>query len=116
MGELGHNEKELHYEVGTYLPHPGQTWVIAVDELAKEIIRGIEDAGSRIETHWFATKDDLIPHLGELIKEGDNVLVKASNSLGFSGIVQALQGAVGDSTKENRPWIIRFSSLIWTAH
>ena len=91
MGELGHNEKELHYEVGTYLAASGTDMVIAVDELAKEIIRGIEDAGSRIETHWFATKDDLIPHLGELIKEGDNVLVKASNSLGFSGIVQALQ-------------------------
>ena len=91
MGELGNNEKELHYEVGAYLASSGTDMVIAVDELAREIIRGIRDAGSHIETHWFATRDELIPHLGELIHEGDNVLVKASNSLGFSGIVQALQ-------------------------
>ena len=91
MGELGNNERELHYEVGTYLASSGTDMVIAVDELAREIIRGIGDAGSHIETHWFATRDELIPHLGELIHEGDNVLVKASNSLGFSGIVQALQ-------------------------
>ena len=91
MGELGSNEKELHYEVGAYLAASKTDVVIAVDELAREIIRGIEDAGSHIETHWFATREELIPHLGDLIQKGDNVLVKASNSLGFSGIVQALR-------------------------
>ena len=33
MGELGKNEKELHYEVGTYLASTGTDAVIAVDEL-----------------------------------------------------------------------------------
>lgn len=91
MGELGTNEKELHYEVGTYLAASKADVVIAIDELAKEIIRGIKDAGSSVETHWFASKNDLIPHLPELIKKGDNVLVKASNSLGLSQVVKALQ-------------------------
>ncbi len=91
MGELGSNEKELHYEVGVYLAASKTDVVIAVDELAKEIIRGIRDTGSHIKTHWFATREELIPHLGELIQEGDNVLAKASNSLGFSAIVQALK-------------------------
>ena len=91
MGDLGKNEKELHYEVGTYLASTGTDAVIAVDELAKEIIRGLKDAGSAIETHWFPSRDELIPQLGSLIREGDNILVKASNSMGFSGIVKALQ-------------------------
>ena len=91
MGELGKNEKELHYEVGTYLASTGTDAVIAVDELAKEIIRGLKDAGSAIETHWFPSRDELIPQLGSLIREGDNILVKASNSMGFGGIVKALQ-------------------------
>lgn len=91
MGELGNNEKELHYEVGTYLAASKADVVIAIDELAKEIIRGIKDSGSSIETHWFASKTDLIPHLPELIKQEDNVLVKASNSLGLNEVVKALQ-------------------------
>ena len=91
MGELGANEKELHYKVGSHIASSKTDVVIAVDELAKEIVRAIKDAGSDIETHWFASKEELIPHLKELLKDGDNILVKASNSLGFREIVKALE-------------------------
>lgn len=91
MGELGSNEKELHYQVGAHLAASKTDVVIAVDELAREIIRAIKDAGSDIATHWFASKEELLPLLGSIVKEGDNILVKASNSLGFREIVSALE-------------------------
>lgn len=91
MGELGSDEKELHYEIGSYLAASDTDVIIAVDQLAEEIIHALSDAGSRKEAHWFATKEELIPRLKDLIKEGDNVLVKASNSLGFEEIVEALK-------------------------
>lgn len=89
MGELGNNEKELHREVGTYAARHGVDVLCAIGELAKEIADGADKAPG-IEVLWFATKQDFLAQMNNIIKEGDNVLVKASHGMWFPEIVEQL--------------------------
>ena len=89
MGELGNNEKELHREVGVYAARHGVDVLCAIGELAKEIAAGADGAPG-IEVLWFATKQDFLAQMNSIIKEGDNVLVKASHGMWFPEIVEQL--------------------------
>lgn len=89
MGELGENGPALHREVGEYAAEKEIDLVCAVGELSKEIIAGTK--GSATKTMWFATTEECAAKLKDFILPGDNVLVKASHSMEFPQIVEALQ-------------------------
>ena len=89
MGELGANEKELHYETGAYAAEKGVDVVCAIGDLAKEIANGASVDGT--EVHWFETKADFLAEMKNIMKEGDNVLVKASHGMHFPELVEALE-------------------------
>ena len=84
MYELGEDSALLHQEVGRTAARDADL-VIAVGELAQDIQRG---AGK--DTPWFPTVEEAIAALDSLIRTGDTVLVKASNAMKLSRIVQAL--------------------------
>lgn len=90
MGELGNNEKELHREVGEYAAKHGIDVVCGIGDLAKEITESAAK-GASTETHWFAAKQDFLAEMHHIIKEGDNVLVKASHGMQFPEIVEQLK-------------------------
>lgn len=89
MGELGDNGPALHRIVGEYAAEKGIDLVCAVGELSKEIVAGTE--GSATKTMWFATTEECAAQIKDIILPGDNVLVKASHSMEFQQIVEALQ-------------------------
>ena len=89
MGELGANEKELHHETGAYAAEKGVDVVCAIGDLAKEIANGASVDGT--EVHWFETKADFLAEMKNIMKEGDNVLVKASHGMHFPELVEALE-------------------------
>lgn len=89
MGELGENGPALHRAVGEYAAEKRIDLVCAVGELSKEIVAGTE--GSATKTMWFATTEECAAKLKDFILPGDNVLVKASHSMEFPQIVEALQ-------------------------
>ena len=91
MGELGENADNLHREVGAYLAQTGVDAVFAVGDLARSITDGFQELAPKRCARWFASNEELIPLLKDLIQDGDNILVKASNSMHFSEIVSALQ-------------------------
>ena len=95
MGELGENEKELHREVGTFAGNCGIDLLICVGTLAKEIARAAKEssiqAKKQLEAVSFDTLEELLMHLGEQVKQGDTILVKASHFMNFGKIVEALQ-------------------------
>ena len=91
MGELGENAGNLHREVGAYLAQTGVDAVFAVGDLARSITDGFQELAPKRCARWFASNEELIPLLKDLIQDGDNILVKASNSMHFSEIVSALQ-------------------------
>ncbi len=90
MGELGEDERQLHYETGVYVAEQGIDLVCAVGDLAKEIAEGAKQ-GPSTEALWFETKQDFLGAMKDVIKDGDNVLVKASHGMHLEDIVDALR-------------------------
>ena len=89
MGELGDDWAKLHREVGTHAGEIGIDLVIAIGEMSKEIASGAEAAGTK--ALHFDTKEAFLARKDEILKEGDNILVKASHGMDFPVIVEALQ-------------------------
>ncbi len=88
MGELGEDAASLHKEVGNYAAETGVDVVCAIGPVSKALAGG---ASAGCETHWFESKEDFLKASKEIIKEGDNCLVKASHGMEFPEIVSALE-------------------------
>ena len=86
MKELGRDALSLHREVGAYARQKGVDLLIAVGELSRATAGGFGDGAV-----YFACVEDCIPALADLLREGDAVLVKASHSMHFEKIVDALK-------------------------
>ena len=54
------------------------------------MIRAVEVADCTTEVYGFDTKEEMIPQLKALVKEGDTILVKASHFMDFPKVVEAL--------------------------
>lgn len=92
MGELGSDERALHFSVGQHAAEKQIDLLLCVGTLAEEIFRGAKSVNPDMEAYLFATKEALIEKLPELLKTGDSVLVKASHFMGFDKIVNVLEG------------------------
>lgn len=91
MGELGEKAGELHREVGEYAASHGIDLVCGIGDLSKELVDGALKTASSTEGLWFATKADFLDAIRDIIKDGDNILVKASHGMNFPEIVDALK-------------------------
>lgn len=89
MLELGDATEELHRGVGAYAVEGGVDLVIGCGTLGRCIAEGAQAAGGK--SLQFADKGALMQALGEIIQPGDCVLVKASHSMAFEKIVEALE-------------------------
>ncbi len=85
MKELGKNELSLHNETGAYAKDKGIDCLIAVGELSKETARGYGDGA-----YHFDTVEECISAVKDLLHSGDTVLVKASHSMHFEKITEAI--------------------------
>ena len=88
MKELGEHSPQLHYEVGE---KAGELkldllLVLADETAAKEMIRG----ASGIEAECFSDRVTLTNRLKQVIRSGDRILCKASNSVGLNKVVEEL--------------------------
>ena len=84
MFELGSDEKELHRKVGEHAAAAGVDEVIAIGDLAEYIAEG---SGG---TH-FKDKASFLKAIGDYIRPGDLVLVKASRGMHLEEIVEELR-------------------------
>lgn len=91
MGELGSREQELHYEVGEYAAKQRIDLICAIGPLSRALAEGAENAHSAAQSIWFETVEEFIKASGNLLHNGDNILVKASHSMRFPEIVDALK-------------------------
>lgn len=97
MFELGKDEKKLHYDVGQYLASKSIDILLTAGELSKNIAEGAADyiaannPDSTLEIKSFDDKESLMDFAKELLREGDNILVKASHGMKFSEIVEFLK-------------------------
>ena len=90
MGELGENEKELHFGVGKCVAEKKIHTLFCAGELATEYKAGATSVESDCKVFHFANRDDMIQELLAYVTEGDNILVKASHFMDFPKVVEAL--------------------------
>ena len=86
MKELGTDELALHREVGAYAKQQGIDVLIAVGPLSKATAEGYGEGAC-----YFEDVDSCIAQIKDILQEGDTVLVKASHSMHFEKITEALQ-------------------------
>lgn len=91
MTELGREAEVLHYETGKYASCHGVDLVCGIGRLARELVRGASENAST-EAVWFETKEDFFKQMHNYLRDGDNVLIKASHGMDFPEIVNRLKG------------------------
>ncbi len=95
MFELGSNERILHEEVGTYAAYRNIDTIICVGNLSKDMYEGAKSLdGTKSKVYYYADKDILMEHLGELVRKGDSVLVKASHGMHFEELLDKISNVI----------------------
>lgn len=96
MAELGEQELLHHYEIGAYAAKVGIDVLFCVGVRSREMERGAREwadkrKDNKMRIYHYAAREEMIPRLLELVRSGDTILVKASHSMEFSKVVEALK-------------------------
>lgn len=91
MFELGANENELHYNTGAHASQKDIDVICCIGSLSKHTYDGAKAFAKSNSVLYFETKQDFLKKVTNVIVKGDTVLVKASNSMKFPEIVNALK-------------------------
>ncbi|MEG1072301.1 MAG: UDP-N-acetylmuramoyl-tripeptide--D-alanyl-D-alanine ligase [Oscillospiraceae bacterium] len=95
MFELGALAAPLHAGVGQFLAKSGIDCLVAIGDLARHIYDAAETAQVP-EVYWFATREEALPVLRQVVKKNATILVKASRGMAFEKIVEDLKGMTQD--------------------
>jgi UDP-N-acetylmuramoyl-tripeptide--D-alanyl-D-alanine ligase len=89
MLELGKSSQMLHYECGRFLAeNKTADFLIAFGSDSYSIVKGaIEHGMNEAMASFFKDKNEIVPYLRRIIKEGDVVLVKGSRAMKMEEIV-----------------------------
>ena len=87
MLELGNYSKDIHKSIGKVVNDNNIDILVTVGNDSKYI-----DEEAKCSKKHFDNNNDAINYLKEIVEEKDSILVKASNSLKFIEIVNALKG------------------------
>lgn len=98
MFELGEQEKELHGEVGAYAIEKGIDVLLCTGKLCRNMYeqacacaQDIVDAENKPQIYYFPDREMLLKELGSILKDGDNILIKASHGMQFEQVVAYLE-------------------------
>ncbi len=85
MFELGDGAENMHAEVGAYCAERTDV-IVCIGQMSEHMYNAV-CGGDMIESYYFETVDAALTELPQILKNGDSVLVKASNGMKFSSIV-----------------------------
>lgn len=92
MLELGEFSIQLHKRVGEEVVKNNIDYLITIGELAEEIAKAAKEKTSNIKgIYEFKQKEEAIIFLKEFMQQGDRILLKASNALNFTQILEELK-------------------------
>lgn len=94
MGELGADERQLHYDVGAYAAEKGIEVLFLAGSLAQEMAKGAEASKNGCSIYYFKERGEMTETLCRFAAEGDTILVKASHFMEYPKVVEALQKIV----------------------
>jgi len=87
--ELGEFAEELHRKVGREVAQRNIDILICAGENSKYIIEEAEK-NAKIQTHYMHNNEQIVENLSQELRNGDVVLIKASNGMKFFEICQKL--------------------------
>ena len=90
MLELGEDSDKFHFQTGKYAGKAGIDLIICVGQSSEKTYMGAK-MGSDKQVEYFKTNADCIRKLPYVLKDGDTILVKASNGMKFFEIVDAIK-------------------------
>ena len=90
MGELGENERQLHYGVGVCVGEKNIHTLFCAGELAAEYEKGAKATSSDCEVFYFKTREEMASALKAYVKQVDSILIKASHFMEFPKVVEVL--------------------------
>lgn len=88
--EMGEYAKDAHFELGKSVKEIGIDLLVTAGENAKYIADGAKEAGL-LDVMSFASTDELKAVVGEIVKSGDCILVKASHGMEFYKITDQIK-------------------------
>ena len=95
MGELGVDEKALHFGVGQCVAQKQIHTLFCAGTLAAEYKAGVESVLAEnskdvCEVYYYESREDMIEALKVYVQENDSILIKASHFMDFTKVVDAL--------------------------
>ena len=92
MLELGPSSSQLHHEAGRAAAATGKLdWIIGVQGEAESFVRAAIEAGlPAAHVQFFPSSSEAAEFVGNLMKQGDLLLVKGSRGVKMERIVEAL--------------------------
>ena len=88
MLELGSYSQQLHEEVGNYIAAKKIDVLICIGKEAKYMSQKAKENMENV--YYFATNQEAIKQLEDLLKDGDVILVKGSHSMNLKEIVEKI--------------------------
>jgi UDP-N-acetylmuramoyl-tripeptide--D-alanyl-D-alanine ligase len=90
MGELGEEERAMHYAVGLAVGEAKIDALFCAGTLAEEYAKAAAEVNIECTVLYFPEREAMTKALCDFVKEGDTVLVKASHFMEFPKVVEAL--------------------------
>lgn len=91
MGELGADERQLHYQVGEYAGTCPLDFLFCTGTLAEEMVKGARACNPDLTIIYEEKKEAMTRKLLQILQKQDTVLVKASHFMNFTEVVNTLQ-------------------------
>lgn len=89
MNELGEKEAQFHRQIGEYAVSVADE-AIFIGKLAEYMYQGAGRTGTDKKISWYPDAETFLEKSQNHIKQGDTVLIKASNKQAFSTLVEKL--------------------------
>lgn len=94
MFELGEYAPKFHYEIGEYAVKKGIDELIFIGKLAENMLIGANDISEKeelnVNINYFETQEDFFEKMESILKQDDNILVKASRGMKFEKTVDKI--------------------------
>ncbi len=95
MGELGANEIDLHRQVGMEAAKQDLDMICCIGTLCTHMLKGIQEElnanNNSIPVYYFETKESFLKSGIDLLQKDDTILLKASNFMKFTDIINILK-------------------------
>lgn len=91
MFELGDESDEMHAQIGRYAVKVGIDKLICVGKNSRFMYSAAIKENGKIALGYYSDLDSLLKNIKVEVKDGDTILVKSSNGMGFSRLVEVLK-------------------------